>query len=241
MGNKPVKNENKKNLETYSQGKDTLKYLKINPPKLPNIYNHDYDLKNVDIMSNNETYGKITKGTIPVVFFGHLMSENKKSLKRLSTTQRNKKKLLTIIYYTPWFCFFVFIAVFELFCIFISFQAYKQSKQEYRIKFGYAEGENIGGGNNIENMMYKSIAGLPVFKKINGEIFDKDTIYKDIMKENMDTFRYQKNNFLNHTGNNIMNTDPTNVSNLADLSNNYGINKNGLLTNQTKKKRKCLC
>ena len=49
------------------------------------------------------------------------------------------------------FCFFVFIAVFELFCIFISFQAYKQSKQEYRIKFGYAEGENIGGGNNIEN------------------------------------------------------------------------------------------
>ena len=96
-------------------------------------------------------------------------------------------------------------------------------------------------GNNIENMMYKSIAGLPVFKKINGEIFDKDTIYKDIMKENMDTFRYQKNNFLNHTGNNIMNTEPTNVSNLADLSNNYGINKNGLLTNQTKKKRKCLC
>ena len=100
-------------------------------------------------------------------------------------------------------------------------------------------------GNKIDlkekNMMYKSIAGLPVFKKINGEIFDKDTIYKDIMKENMDTFRYQKNNFLNHTGNNIMNTDPTNVSNLADLSNNYGINKNGLLTNQTKKKRKCLC
>ena len=98
MGNKPVKNENKKNLETYSQGKDTLKYLKINPPKLPNIYNHDYDLKNLD---NNETFGKINKGTIPVVFFGHLMSEKKKTFNRLSTTQRNKKKLLTIIYYTP--------------------------------------------------------------------------------------------------------------------------------------------
>ena len=98
MGNKPVKKENKKNLEAYSQDNDTLNYLKINPPKLPNIYNHDYDLKNLD---NNETFGKINKGTIPVVFFGHLMSENKKSLKRLSTTQRNKKKLLTIIYYTP--------------------------------------------------------------------------------------------------------------------------------------------
>ena len=98
MGNKPVKKENKNNSETYSQGSDTLNYLKINPPKLPNIYNHDYDLKNLD---NNETYGKINKGIIPVVFFGHLMSEKKKTFNRLSTTQRNKKKLLTIIYYTP--------------------------------------------------------------------------------------------------------------------------------------------
>ena len=49
------------------------------------------------------------------------------------------------------FCFFVFMFVFELFCIFISFQAYKQSKQEFRIKFGYAAAENGGGVNNIEN------------------------------------------------------------------------------------------
>ena len=84
-------------------------------------------------------------------------------------------------------------------------------------------------GNNIDNMVYKSISGY------------KDIIFKDLLKENMDSFRYQKNDALNNTGNNIMNTDPGNISNFADLNNNYGINKNGLLQNQTKKKRKCLC
>ena len=96
-------------------------------------------------------------------------------------------------------------------------------------------------GSNIDNMIYKSISGLPIFKKINGELYDKDIIFKDLVKENMDSFRFQKNDVLNNTGNNIMNTDPGNMSNFADLNNNYGINKNGLLQKQTKKKRKCLC
>ena len=96
-------------------------------------------------------------------------------------------------------------------------------------------------GSNIDNMIYKSISGLPIFKKINGELHDKDIIFKDLVKENMDSFRFQKNDVLNNTGNNIMNTDPGNMSNFADLNNNYGINKNGLLQKQTKKKRKCLC
>ena len=96
-------------------------------------------------------------------------------------------------------------------------------------------------GSNIDNMIYKSISGLPIFKKINGELYDKDIIFKDLVKENMDSFRFQKNDVLNNTGNNIMNTDPGNMSNFADLNNNYGINKNGLLQKQIKKKRKCLC
>ena len=41
-------------------------------------------------------------------------------------------------------------------------------------------------GNNIDNMVYKSISGLPVFKKIDGELYDKDIIFKDLLKENMD-------------------------------------------------------
>ena len=96
-------------------------------------------------------------------------------------------------------------------------------------------------GTNIDNMIYKSISGLPIFKKINGELYDKDIIFKDLVKENMDSFRFQKNDVLNNTGNNIMNTDPGNMSNFTDLNNNYGVNKNGLLQKQTKKKRKCLC
>ena len=49
------------------------------------------------------------------------------------------------------FCFLVFILVFEIFCVFVIFQAYKQSKQEYRIKYGYAVGENGGNNNEIHN------------------------------------------------------------------------------------------
>ena len=46
------------------------------------------------------------------------------------------------------FCFLVFISIFQIFCIYVAFQLYKQSKQEYRIKYGYAEGGNGEGVNN---------------------------------------------------------------------------------------------
>ena len=46
------------------------------------------------------------------------------------------------------FAYFVFLFVFELFCVFVIFQSYKQSKQEYREKYGFAAGAN--GGNGVE-------------------------------------------------------------------------------------------
>ena len=53
------------------------------------------------------------------------------------------------------FSFFVFLFVFEIFCIYVIFQSYKQSKQEYREKYGFAEegnGANGGEGNiQIDN------------------------------------------------------------------------------------------
>ena len=49
------------------------------------------------------------------------------------------------------FCFYVFIFAFEIFCIFIAFQVYKQSKQEFRIRVGYANGQNEGY-INIDNI-----------------------------------------------------------------------------------------
>ena len=97
-------------------------------------------------------------------------------------------------------------------------------------------------GKNIDNMIYKSISGLSVFKKINGEIIDKETIFNDLMKENIDSFKFHNNDALNNTGDNTSyNTDPNNNSNFADLNHNYGVNKNGLLKTLTKKKGKCAC
>lgn len=85
--------------------------MKKLPPKIPDIYIHEYNL-NKNIKTKNETYGKITKGTIPSVFFGHLMIEKKQSITKSCITQRNKKKLLTIVYYAPWY-YFVFICMFD--------------------------------------------------------------------------------------------------------------------------------
>ena len=48
------------------------------------------------------------------------------------------------------FCILVFLIVFEIFSTFVIFQAYKQAKQEYRIKFGYAPQENELG-ENLQN------------------------------------------------------------------------------------------
>ena len=97
-------------------------------------------------------------------------------------------------------------------------------------------------GINIDKMIYKSISGLTIFKNIDGQIIDKDIIYNDLIKENMDSFKYQKNEEIDNKENNISyNNDTNNNSNITDLNNNYGINKNGLLKNQSKKRRKCLC
>ena len=93
-----IRNENNSGL--YSQDFDILNFMKIKPPKLPNIYDHDYDLQNSNKKPKNEAYDEIDKGKIPVIFLGHLMTGKKKSLNKTCITQRNKKKLLTIIYYT---------------------------------------------------------------------------------------------------------------------------------------------
>ena len=55
------------------------------------------------------------------------------------------------------FCFLSFLLIFQIFCIYVMFQTYKQSKHEYRIKYGYIdpdEGLNENNeqiNNNLEN------------------------------------------------------------------------------------------
>ena len=46
------------------------------------------------------------------------------------------------------FGFYSFILIFEIFCIYVLFQAYKQSKYEYKIKLGYVNNQNENSQNN---------------------------------------------------------------------------------------------
>ena len=98
----------KKKSEIYSQNLD-ISLMKGKPPKVNELFLHDYSFSDKLIDKSNETFGKLDKETIPVAFYHHLMISdknekafnNKNKYCRTSITQRNKKKLLTIIYYSP--------------------------------------------------------------------------------------------------------------------------------------------
>ncbi len=78
-------------------------------PKLPIMYSHDYNLENnTPMYKGSETLGKMNRDKVPVCFYNHLMFCNNNKLvkcknkySKTSLTQRNKNKLLTIIYYSP--------------------------------------------------------------------------------------------------------------------------------------------
>ena len=97
----------KKKSEIYSQNLD-ISLMKGKPPKVNELFLHDYSFSDKLIDKSNETFGKLDKETIPVAFYHHLMISdknekafnNKNKYCRTSITQRNKNKLLTIIYYS---------------------------------------------------------------------------------------------------------------------------------------------
>ena len=94
-------NTKKNSIENYSQTYDVLSLMKKNPPQVPSIYSHDFNLKNIKNNLINETYGEIYKGKVPNIFFGHFMNIKNRPAKKSCMTQRHKQKLLTIIYYSP--------------------------------------------------------------------------------------------------------------------------------------------
>ena len=49
------------------------------------------------------------------------------------------------------FCLFVFLLVYEIFCVFLFFQVYKRAKHEYRIQYGYIVVDDDEENNNNEN------------------------------------------------------------------------------------------
>ena len=99
-------NKNNKNIEIYGQAYD-LKIMRENPPKSPELFFHLYTLKNKNkFFKENDSFGIIKYEKIPNIFYNHFLFTEKKNFlnykyKKISMTQRNKNKLLTIIYYSP--------------------------------------------------------------------------------------------------------------------------------------------
>lgn len=93
----------------YDKNYNWRKCMKSSPSKTPQLYNHIYKLiNNKNLFKDNETYIALNKTNIPIVFYNHLMTDTNKNIqetknkyRKVSITQRNKKKLITIIYYTP--------------------------------------------------------------------------------------------------------------------------------------------
>lgn len=100
-----IKKNEKNNVDLFTQNKN-INCMAGRPPNIPSLYEHDYNLHSKNI---NETYGELNKEIVPIIFYNHLMTErnnknysdNKKTYFKTSVTHRNKKKILTIIYYSP--------------------------------------------------------------------------------------------------------------------------------------------
>ena len=92
-------------IEQYTQTIN-MSCLKEIPPKVPEIFNHNYNLENIN---KANTYGVLNKEKVPIIFYNHLMLssdkinflQNKNKFFKTLITKRNKNKMLTIIYYTP--------------------------------------------------------------------------------------------------------------------------------------------
>lgn len=104
----------KKNEESKIFKEDTIKnknnilikkeVLSSFPPKISLLYNHKYLLESntKNNFLNNNSYKKINRSVIPNIFYNHIMKKNNKAkIRKISTTNRIKGKLLTIVYFIP--------------------------------------------------------------------------------------------------------------------------------------------
>lgn len=81
-------------------------YFCINPPKVSDLFLHDFIYENKSISSINDTYGDLNENKkIPHIFYRHLLLNTKPNKKtnylKLSTNQRFHGKVLTLLYYKP--------------------------------------------------------------------------------------------------------------------------------------------
>ena len=98
------------------------------------------------------------------------------------------------------FGFISFILMFEIFCVYVVFQVYKQSKHEYRIKFGFAPEDNINGNNDqnnddLEDLINDNNNEDNIYESIND---DEDNNY---INNNQDEFAPLQGNQIPEGGN----------------------------------------
>ena len=60
------------------------------------------------------------------------------------------------------FGFLVFLVIFEIFCNYSIFQAYKQSKHEYRLKLGFPPEEGLQMNDNVNENNHDNVVGLNI-------------------------------------------------------------------------------
>ena len=93
-------------------------------------------------------------------------------------------------------------------------------------------------GTNITNLLYASVASLPIFNSLNTEGLSKENIIQNLFQENLDSFTYQNNNNIEDANDN--NKNNVNQSNLADINKTNETNQNELFKSQ-KNRRICYC
>ena len=101
---------------------------------------------------------------------------------------------------------------------------------------------------NLNNMLFNSVASLPFFNSINADGSSKEQILENLMKENLDTFKYQENKSSEvagiNSGLNVIGNDNNNKQNNTNGDISLKENKNVITNNEdnqvfTKKKKCC--
>ena len=98
-----------KKVDLYGQNYNLENMRKI-APKASELFYHIYNIKNIYIyFKDNETLGNLNRDIIPNVFYNHMIYNrehaiynNKCKYLKACIVQRNKKKLLSVIYYFPY-------------------------------------------------------------------------------------------------------------------------------------------
>ena len=95
---------------------------------------------------------------------------------------------------------------------------------------------------NLNDMLFNSVASLPFFMSINTDGFNKEQIVENLMKENLDSFKYQTNSKLSETNGDGMNVNSNNDNNV-DISLKENKNVLNITNNEDnqpfKKKKRC--